>query len=455
MKKVIPAILLFFFLFNMLAAQTVDKRIQIVRDDGVNFVCKVQIALDKDSADIGNAVSRFNFNPNVITFTEDPKILTDYMFHDFFSIDYISSVTQPSSGIISINIVNTGESKKISDKFIDLVTINFNVIQSTSNKSLKSGLMEFFAPNSTSVWNTGSLSISPLNDNYTPFPLFPYQDAEFISTVITFKWKDVPLAESFQLELSTEPSFTKVDQFIDNILGNEVKVKGLIEGTRYYWRIRSVISDQNSHFSRRKSFLIVLPPPSDLSVSTSANNGFVQLNWQNNSSLANNIVIERKAKDSDDEIFTVIDTIDAKRTSYVDALVENNKAYLYRVRAINKFVSSPSSDSADISILNKTVSAEDEIPKEFQLQQNYPNPFNPQTTIKYSVKEDSHITITIYTMIGEKVATLVDKTQNAGNYDIVWNASNYPSGIYIYIMAAESSTSNSTFQNVKKMILLK
>jgi len=456
MKKVIPAILLFFFWFNILVAQTVDKRIQIVKDDGVNFICKVQIALDKDSADIGNAISRFFYDPNVISFPEDPKILTDFMFHDFFAIDYISSVSQPSSGIISINIVNLGEGKKLRNEFIDLVTINFNVIQSTSsNKNLKSGLTEFFAPSSTSIWGNGSLSISPLNDNYIPFPLFPYQDAEFTTTAVTFKWKDVPLAEFFQLEISTEPSFTKIDQFIDNILENEVKVKGLIEGTRYYWRIRSVVTDQNSHFSRRKSFFVTIPPPSDLSLSTSANNGFVQLNWQNNSSRANNIVIERKATDSDDENFVVIDTINAKRTSYVDALVENDKAYLYRVRAINKIVSSPSSDSVDISILKETVSVEDELPKEFQLQQNYPNPFNPQTTINYSVKEDSHITITIYTMLGEKVTTLVDKTQNAGNYDIVWNASNYPSGIYIYIMAAESSISNSTFQNVKKMILLK
>lgn len=455
MKKVIPAILLFFFLFDLLVAQTIDRRIQIERDDGVNFICKIQIALDKDSADVGNAVSRFIFNPNVISFPENPKILTDYMFHDFFAIDYTSSVTQPSSGMISINIVNLGGSKKLSDKFIDLVTINFNVIQSTSVKNLKSALMEFFAPSSSLVWNTGSLSIAQLKDSYIPFPLFPYQDAEFITTSVTFKWKDVPLAESYQLEISAEPSFTKIEQFIDNILDNKVKVKGLMEGKRYYWRVRSVAADKNSHFSRRKSFLIAIPPPSDFSVSTSTNNGSIQLNWQNNSSSANNIVIERKATDSNDENFVVIDTIDAKRTSYVDAFVENNKAYLYRIRAINKVLSSPSSDSVNISILKKTVSAENELPKEFQLQQNYPNPFNPQTTINYSVKEDSYITITIYTMLGEKVTTLVDKIQNAGNYDIVWNASDYPSGIYIYIMTAESSISNNYFQNVKKMILLK
>ncbi|VAX24573.1 hypothetical protein MNBD_IGNAVI01-3102 [hydrothermal vent metagenome] len=455
MRKVIPAILLLFLSANLISAQTVDRRIQIVKDDGVNFVCKIQIALDKDSADIGNAVSRFTFNPNVMSFPEAPKVLTDYMFHDFFAVDYISSVTQPSSGTVSINIVNLGESKKLSDKFIDLVTINFDVIQSTSNKILKSGLMEFFAPFSTSAWDIGSLSISQLSDNYIPLQLFPYQDAEFITTGITFKWKDVPLAESYQLEISTEPSFTQIEQFIDNIVGNEVKVKGLIEGTKYYWRIRSVVADQHSHFSRRRSFVVVLPPPSDLSISTSANNGFVQLNWQNNSSLANNIVIERKTKGSDDENFVVIDTIDANRTSYVDVLADIDKAYFYRVRAINKFVSSPCSDSADISMLHKTATAEDNLPKEYQLQQNYPNPFNPQTTINYSVKEDSYITVTIYTMLGERVTTLVDKTQNAGNYDVVWNASNYPSGIYIYIMTAESSTSNNTFQNVKKMILLK
>ena len=96
-----------------------------------------------------------------------------------------------------------------------------------------------------------------------------------------------------------------------------------------------------------------------------------------------------------------------------------------------------------------------DLPKDFKLYQNYPNPFNPSTTINYALKENSDVKIVVYSLIGEKITTLVDKVQNAGTYDMVWNASHLPSGIYIYIMTAESRISDQSFQNVKKMILLK
>jgi len=88
------------------------------------------------------------------------------------------------------------------------------------------------------------------------------------------------------------------------------------------------------------------------------------------------------------------------------------------------------------------------IPSSFTLEQNYPNPFNPVTIINYRLPMSSEVQLSIYNLLGQKVATLVDRKQKAGTYQVEWDASAFASGIYYYrIQAGE-------FQDVKKMILL-
>jgi len=85
----------------------------------------------------------------------------------------------------------------------------------------------------------------------------------------------------------------------------------------------------------------------------------------------------------------------------------------------------------------------------FYLEQNYPNPFNPSTKISWQVTVGSHQTLKIYDVLGNEVATLVDEYKSAGSYEVEWNASSYPSGIYFYQLK------NETFFETKKMILIK
>ena len=90
------------------------------------------------------------------------------------------------------------------------------------------------------------------------------------------------------------------------------------------------------------------------------------------------------------------------------------------------------------------------------MEQNYPNPFNPSTTIKYSIPVETrrgvmpqNVILKIYDVLGREVATLVNKQQSTGNYEVVFDASNLSSGAYFYRLQSGSFTSN------KKMILLK
>jgi len=94
----------------------------------------------------------------------------------------------------------------------------------------------------------------------------------------------------------------------------------------------------------------------------------------------------------------------------------------------------------------------------FKLEQNYPNPCNPATKINYSVPTASFITIKVYDIIGNEVASLVNEEKSAGSYSVSLNGSRLSSGIYFYRMNASANLSAGTvsgFTDTKKLILLK
>ena len=89
------------------------------------------------------------------------------------------------------------------------------------------------------------------------------------------------------------------------------------------------------------------------------------------------------------------------------------------------------------------------LPVKFDVSQNYPNPFNPSTIINYQIPKTSHVVLDVFNVLGQRVATLVNETKSAGKYNVSFNGSNLPSGIYLYRISAGS------FVVTKKMILLK
>jgi len=85
----------------------------------------------------------------------------------------------------------------------------------------------------------------------------------------------------------------------------------------------------------------------------------------------------------------------------------------------------------------------------YKLHQNFPNPFNPTTTVKYQIPELNFVTIKIYDVLGNEVASLINGEKPAGEYKVEFFAENLPSGIYFYTVQAGK------FTDSKKMILLK
>jgi hypothetical protein len=88
-------------------------------------------------------------------------------------------------------------------------------------------------------------------------------------------------------------------------------------------------------------------------------------------------------------------------------------------------------------------------PDRFTVGQNYPNPFNPSTKIAYTLPQRSRVTVTVFTILGTEIATLVNGEQASGQHEINFNGENLPSGIYLYRVQAGN------YIQTRKMSLLK
>ena len=86
---------------------------------------------------------------------------------------------------------------------------------------------------------------------------------------------------------------------------------------------------------------------------------------------------------------------------------------------------------------------------DFKLEQDFPNPFNPSTVISFSIPEASNVKLSVYNILGQEVAVLVNEFVNSGRYSKSFNAKDLSSGLYIYILEAGSTSIS------KKMTLLK
>jgi len=96
-----------------------------------------------------------------------------------------------------------------------------------------------------------------------------------------------------------------------------------------------------------------------------------------------------------------------------------------------------------------TVATEESTPNDFSLEQNYPNPFNPSTNIGFKIAEGGFVSLKVFDILGNEVATLVNEEKSVGTYELTWNASMLSSGVYFYQLKAGE------FISTKKMILLK
>ena len=125
------------------------------------------------------------------------------------------------------------------------------------------------------------------------------------------------------------------------------------------------------------------------------------------------------------------------------------RTYLVETDDSKKDDGAISLDDFRAHFISTGIESNDIFPKEFRLFQNYPNPFNGNSIIKYSIPKSSQVQIKVFDVLGNEIETLVNEEKPVGTYELNWNASNLPSGVYFYRLQAGE------FLQTRKMILLK
>lgn len=135
-----------------------------------------------------------------------------------------------------------------------------------------------------------------------------------------------------------------------------------------------------------------------------------------------------------------ISTRNSSGFTFTDKNITASTQYTYRLKAVSPSGNTIYSGESMVSVVG---------PESYNLYTNFPNPFNPATSIKYSIPERSFVSLKVYNALGLEIATLVNSEQEAGEYEVRFDGTPYPSGIYYYQLKSRD------YSEVRKMTLLK
>ena len=186
-------------------------------------------------------------------------------------------------------------------------------------------------------------------------------------------------------------------------------------------------------------------PVEFVSFSASVFGNDVNLSWVT-ASETNNFGFEVERTDARNSVWNKVGFVFGNGTStelnyysFTDQSVPVGQ-YLYRLKQIDLDGSFDYSDQVEVDIISAT---------NYVLMQNYPNPFNPSTRISFSIPQSGFTSVKVYDVLGNEVATIIDKELSAGSFEIQFNASGLTSGVYYYTLKSGN------FVQSKKMLLLK
>jgi hypothetical protein len=175
----------------------------------------------------------------------------------------------------------------------------------------------------------------------------------------------------------------------------------------------------------------------------------IQLNWTTATEVDNYgfEILRQSAKGGQNDRWSLLGFVEGhgnsnspKEYSFVDESVFPG-LYQYRLKQIDTDGSFEYSEIIEVQF--------GVVPTEYVLEQNYPNPFNPSTVISYSIPTASNVSVKVFDVLGNLIASLVNQNQEAGNYKINFNAGELSNGMYLYKIQAGS------FIAIKKMLLIK
>ena len=361
--------------------------------------------------------------------TEDPVVSSTYAHGGSNSVHIISFSTTAGNDLVrEIPDYTTGKYKISFYMYIPADHDGyFNVLQDFAGASSQWGLQVYFYAGGTGNMDAGAALISPFT--------FTHDTWMFIEVVVDLDndvgeiYLNSTLLHSWIWHTGTFGTGTLNQLGGVDMFGYDDETT---TGTGEYYFDDFMITD-----------LIV--PVELTSFTASVNdNGNVVLDWSTATETNNNMFeIERRVEQG--EFFTIGyvngagTTTEPQNYSYTDKTTEAGK-YFYRLKQIDFDGRFEYSDEVEVDVVE---------PVTFNLKQNYPNPFNPTTNINYSVPEAGNVRLSVYNTVGEEIAVLVNGYSEAGRFNVTFDASNLPSGVYLYKLQSANIV------QTKKMMLLK
>ncbi|MCZ6702131.1 MAG: T9SS type A sorting domain-containing protein, partial [Ignavibacteria bacterium] len=320
-----------------------------------------------------------------------------------------------------------------SDFKIKIISVNNdNIVDfSDSNFTIESGSITVTSPNSGEIWQAGTSHpitwVDNINENVT---IELYKGGFFHSEITPSTSSDGTSNWGIPFDVES--------------------------GTNYKVKLTSVNNSDIYDFSNN-NFTII-----GVQVTVTSPNGgehwvigsAYEITWNDNLSGNVQILLYKGGT-----LFTIISNStasDGSRPWTVPSVLAGSD-YKIRISSVDDGNIFDESD-ADFTIDNITgiENLASEIPDLYELYQNYPNPFNPSTKIEFGLPEESNVSLRIYDITGQEVEVVLNNESfYPGTFRYDFNASNLPSGVYFYILIAESNVSDLSIKQTKKMILLK
>ncbi len=288
-----------------------------------------------------------------------------------------------------------------------------------------------------------------------PLLRYPVDGSVGLPLSMDLRWDLTDRTERYHVQLSADSAFA-------SLLINDLTVKTLTKevgtlsaNTRYYWRVRSLNPQLAGSFSQTNSFVTLSAPAApELSLPLNGANigqDEIRFAWRRSSPHETSYRLEVGTDSSFVSGMSLIDSTITDTSRSV--LVQKQSAaitYWWRVRGRNEAGSGPFSTPRSFLRLTTTVpGASSPLPSKYALLQNFPNPFNPVTSISYDIPLRSHVTLTVYSLLGESVGMPVRMMQEAGRYTVPFDGTGLSSGIYFYRLQAGS------FIRTGRMVLTK
>jgi hypothetical protein len=401
---------------------------------------------------------------------------TAFSFTTIIAAPAAPSLTSPANGAVSVSVnpaLSWNTDTGATSYTLQVSTApDFSVLVATQSLPIGAAVIGPLSPSTLYYWrvsaaNAGGTSAYSIAFSFTtivaapavPSLTSPTNGAVSVALNPAVSWNTVTGATSYTLQFSTASDFS-VLVATQNLTNGAAVIGPLSPNTLYYWRVSASNAGGSSAFSSAFSFTTLLPLPSApllvspadkaINVSTSA-----FLRWN---SISDASLYHLQVSISSGFGTTVVDLSNITDVS-VTVTLALNTTYFWRVSAVNATGGGPFSPIWSFSTV-RTTSVEMSgggIPDTYALGQNYPNPFNPSTIVPFSLPKRSGVHLSVFSLLGNEIAVLVDGEVGAGYFETRFDAGKLPSGVYLLRLQATAldDLSAKTFFSTRKMVLVK